>query len=93
MPFKKGTSGNPAGKKKGTENKRTKEQREAFELVMELLEARMTVGDSVINQLTPHRAAELYSALLNYKKPKLSSNTNQNTNDGEITINVKFDGE
>lgn len=90
--FKKGVVTNPAGRKKGTENKRTKEQREAFIVVMELLEKRMMEGDDVINNLSPHRASELYTNLLNYVKPKLSATKNENTNEisGEIKVNIEF---
>jgi len=88
--LKKGVSGNPAGKPKGTLNKRTKEANEAFMIVMNLLQERMCNSEDVINNLSPARAAELYVNLLNYVKPKLSSNTNQNENTGEITIKVEY---
>lgn len=90
MAFKKGQSGNPSGKPKGSVNKTTKQAREAFYTVMEMLEKRMTAEDDVIGRLSPSRAAELYTNLLNYVKPKLSSNTNQNENTGEITIKVEY---
>lgn len=90
--IKKGEVKNPRGRKKGSENVRTKEQREAFLVVMELLEKRMMEGDDVINNLSPHRASELYTNLLNYVKPKLSSTKNENTNEvsGEIKVNISF---
>jgi len=92
--FKKGESGNPTGKPKGAVNKRTKAEREAFESIMELIEERMINGDDVINSLSPARAAELYTNLLNYKKPKLSSNKNDDsvTHSGEVKINVNWKG-
>nr|WP_315393934.1 hypothetical protein [uncultured Sphingobacterium sp.] len=90
--IKKGEIKNPKGRPKGSENKRTKEQREAFLVVMELLEKRMMQGDDVINNLSPHRASELYTNLLNYVKPKLSSTKNENTNEikGDVKINISF---
>ncbi len=91
MPrFQKGKSGNPQGKKKGTLNKQTKQIKEAFATVMELLEARMMNNEDVINRLSPSRAAELYVNLLAYIKPKLTKNDNSNTLSGDISINVNF---
>jgi len=87
--FKKGDpKPENAGRKKGTPNKRTVAQREAFESIMELIEQRMLDGDDVINSLSPARAAELYTNLLNYKKPKLSSNKNENDNTISGGLNV-----
>lgn len=91
MPFKKGASGNKSGRPKGVPNKVTTQQKEAFLVVMELLEARMENSDDVIGRLSPARAAELYVNLLNYIKPKLNSNTNQNTIEGGLNITVKYD--
>ncbi len=89
--YKKGESGNPAGRPKGTQNKVTVAAKEAFLTVMELLEARMTEGDDVISRLSPAKAAELYVNLLNYVKPKLTKNDNNNLNSGEVTVVVKYD--
>lgn len=62
-----------AGRKKGTPNKRTVEEREAYEAIMELIEQRMLDGDDVINNLSAARAAELYVNLVAFKKAKLSA--------------------
>lgn len=90
--IKKGEVKNPKGRPKGSENKRTKEQREAFVVIMELLEKRMMDGDDVIKNLNPRAAGELYATLLNYQKPKLSSTKNENTTDvkGDVKINISF---
>jgi len=90
--IKKGEVKNPKGRPKGSENKRTKEQREAFVVIMELLEKRMMDGDDVIKNLNPRAAGELYATLLNYQKPKLSANKNENTTDvkGDVKINISF---
>ncbi|WP_316797310.1 DUF5681 domain-containing protein [Pedobacter agri] len=92
--FKKGESGNPTGKPKGTINKRTKAEKEAYETIMDLIEKRMTNGDDVINNLSEARAAELYVNLVNYKKYKLNSNKNLDKveHSGEVKINVNFKG-
>lgn len=94
--FTKGTPKPEAsGRKKGTPNKRTVEQKEAFETIMQLLEKRMLDGDDVINALSPARAAELYSTLLNYKKPKLNSNSNTDKveHSGGMNIIVKYESD
>lgn len=94
MPFEKGKSGNPNGRKKGQVNKTTRQMKESFQIVMELLEARMTSTDDdngVINKLSPARASELYSNLLKFVKPTLSSVKQDNTHNGDININVTFD--
>jgi hypothetical protein len=91
MPVKKGQILNPNGRGKGVQNKTTVQAKEAFATIMYLLEKRMVEDTDVIGRLTPARAAELYVNLLNYIKPKLSSNTNQNENTGEITVTVKYE--
>ncbi|WP_286732806.1 MULTISPECIES: hypothetical protein [Sphingobacterium] len=90
--IKKGEVRNPNGRPKGSENKRTKEVREAYEEIMQLLEKRMMDGDDVIKSLSPSKASELYWNLLGYKKPKLSANKiEQETNvKGDVKINISF---
>jgi hypothetical protein len=90
MPFEKGKSGNPNGRKKGQINKTTREMKESFQIVMDLLEKRMTSTDTngVIQQLSPARAAELYANLLKFTKPTLSSIKQDNTHQGDITIRI-----
>ena len=78
----------PKGRPKGSENKRTTEQKQAFEIIMQLLEQRLMEGDDVINRLSPTKAGELYATLLNYKKPKLNSNSNNNQVSGGFNVIV-----
>lgn len=93
------TAGSPkpenSGRKKGTPNKRTVEEREAYEAIMQLIEQRMLDGDDVINNLTPARAAELYVNLVGFKKAKLSSNRIEGglTNDSKIEFVIRYDNQ
>lgn len=91
MAYKKGQSGNPAGRKKGVRNKNTIKQEEAFFTIFNLLEERLKNPDT-IDAMSLRQLAELYSSMLNYVKPKLSSTTNQNTNEnsGEITVRINY---
>lgn len=82
--------GRPKGRPRGKQNKVTVKAKEAFLTVMELLEHRMTTGDDIINRLSPSKAAELYLGLLNYVKPKLTKNDNNNENSGELVIKVEY---
>lgn len=88
--IKKGEVKNPKGRPKGSENKRTKEQREAFLVIMELLEKRMMDGDDVIKNLNPRSAGELYATLLNYQKPKLANNKVESDVKQDVKIEVNF---
>lgn len=70
MAFKKGVSGNPNGRKKGSPNKSTAEIKEIITRVvgnqLELLESDLTK----IRKQSPARAAEIYMKMVDYVLPK-----------------------
>lgn len=79
------------GRQKGSLNKRTKEIHESLELVMAGL-ASTLIQD--IQSVNPSRRLQLYTDLMNYIKPKLASNKNDDNvnHTGEVVISVNFDG-
>lgn len=79
------------GRTKGTINKKTAAMQASLELVMNALEG--TILDDLTN-VNPSRRLQLYTDLMNYIKPKLSStkNENDNTISGEVKINVNWKG-
>lgn len=80
MPFKKGESGNPAGRPKGAQGKVTQEVREMF---MNVMEGQLTHVENELDLLR-EESAEKYlkalSSLLPYFLPKQTEN--------EITLNL-----
>jgi hypothetical protein len=92
MAFKKGQVSNPNGRPKGARSKKTLQQEEAFMTIMTLLEERLRKPETV-DALSFRQLAELYSNMLNYVKPKLSSIKTDNTTEvnGGITIRMVYD--
>lgn len=90
--FKKGVSGNPAGRPKGSLNKTTVAQRATLQMVMDNL-AETILSDLAL--VTPSRRLEIYKELTGYFTPKLSSNKNENSNEisGDININISWEDE
>lgn len=70
MPFKKGKSGNPKGKPKGTQNKATAQIRGMIESF--LMDNFQTIVRD-FNQLSPKDKAKLYCDLLQYGLPRLQA--------------------
>jgi len=58
------------GRKKGTPNKKTAEQLERAEKILQLLETKYLEKD--ISKLTPNQRVWLFSSMLEYRSPKLS---------------------
>lgn len=69
MPYKKGESGNPAGRPKGSKNKVTLDMKERIQALIDRLEVTI---DADIEALEPGERIKAYLSLLEYVTPKLS---------------------
>ena len=87
--IKKGVSGNPKGRPKGTPNKVTARTKATIEMVMDNLAETIIEDLATVNA---SRRLQVYIDLMNYIKPKLSANKNENTTDvkGDVKINISF---
>ncbi|WP_158798098.1 hypothetical protein [Pedobacter sp. L105] len=85
--IQKGQVLNPNGRPKGAINKNTKVIQDALALVMNHLES--TLLDD-IDKVSPQRRLQLYTDLMNYIKPKLSANKNENENSGAVQITFEY---
>jgi hypothetical protein len=70
MPFKKGNSGNPNGRKKGVPNKITQDLRESLQSFLETNGANF---QAIFDQLEPKDKIRYYIDLLPFVVPKLQS--------------------
>ena len=87
--IKKGEVKNPRGKKVGTLNKTTARTKATIEMVMDNLAETIIEDLATVNA---SRRLQVYIDLMNYIKPKLSANKNDNTTDvkGDVKINISF---
>jgi hypothetical protein len=72
MPFKKGISGNPNGRKAGSPNKITKEVRTALKDFIETNTDNLQV---LFDELDAKQKLQFYADLLPYVVPKLNANS------------------
>ncbi len=87
MPFKKGHSGNPAGRKKGAPNKSTKEIREVITgIISRSFDESKILKD--INSLSPKQRLDYYIRLLDFilAKPK----SIEPESEKPLTMNEKY---
>ena len=70
MPFKKGESGNPKGKKKGTPNKKTAEARELFLNTLEGQVENIEDAFQKVLEKSPEKYLDLLSKYMQYFIPK-----------------------
>ena len=79
MAFKKGQSGNPFGRKRGSLNKSTKELRAIIKEVLSTNFTKTKIKND-LNELSPKQRLEFYFKLLEYT---LSKPTGPDTDDNE----------
>ena len=70
MPFKKGESGNPSGKKKGTPNKKTAEARELFVATLEGQVPNIEAAFQKVLEKSPEKYLDLFARYAQFFTPK-----------------------
>jgi len=70
MAFKKGVSGNPKGREKGTDNKITKAAREVFLDTLEGQAEHIAIAFDKVRQESPKAYLELFAKYAQYFVPK-----------------------
>ncbi len=86
--FKKGTSGNPAGKPKGAKNRTTEEIRNFIQQVVDKNLVNLEADLSLMNATNRWTVID---KLTKYFLPALSKNDNNNINSGDVSITVKYE--
>lgn len=71
MPFKKGQSGNPKGRKKGTPNKTTEEIRQAFQMLIESSLPDIQKWLQQVAKDNPEKALQIVEKYSDFILPKL----------------------
>jgi len=90
MPFIKGTpKPKGSGKKKGTENKATKDIKEAYRQLIEKNLDNMTKWLETIAYKDPAKAINIISELSEYVIPKLARSEHVGEDGGDIKISFK----
>jgi len=86
--FKKGESGNPNGRPKGTQNRTTKEMKE---LIKAYVEKELEQADSLLNELTAKERLDILCKMLPYIMPKQQEVKKENAKEITINYNDKVD--
>jgi nitrogen regulatory protein PII-like uncharacterized protein len=89
--FIKGKSGNPKGKKPGTQNKNTKDIKEAYRLLIESNLDNLTKWVEAIAEKDPEKAIKILSDLSEYVIPKLARKEFEGEIKQDITTRVIFE--
>ena len=86
--YKKGQSGNPNGRPKGSKGRNTEEMRSFIQSVVDKNYDRL---EEDLDNMNPTNRWKILEGLTKYFLPALSKNDNNNVHQGDIQINVKFD--
>ena len=90
MPFKKGQSGNPNGRKKGTPNKTTEEIRQAFQMLIESSLPDIQKWLKQVAKDNPEKALQIVEKYSDFILPKLQRTELSGGEDKPLT-KVVFD--
>ena len=90
MPFKKGQSGNPKGRKKGTPNKTTEEIRQAFQMLIESSLPDIQKWLKQVAANNPEKALQIVEKYSDFILPKLQRTELSSGGDKPLT-KVVFD--
>lgn len=85
MPYRKGKSGNPAGKRKGTQNRVTQEMKS---LINDFLHAHWSKFEADYAKIEPTDRIKFFITLLDYVTPKLTKTEAKINNRIEPAINM-----
>ena len=88
--FKPGQSGNPDGRKKGSQNKYTKQVKEAFGLLLEGNLDNLSVWLAQVAQDDPKAAMEIVIKLSERFVPRLSQQQITDGEGGDLFKNISF---
>lgn len=85
--YKKGESGNPNGRPKGSRNRSTEEMRE---LIKKVVDNNLENLENDLSRMSPANRWTIIQKLSQYFMPTLSKTDNQNNNSGELNITIKY---
>lgn len=88
MKYKKGQSGNPSGKPKGTKNTKTIEWEEFGK---ELLNEGSMKAKRILSESTDENFMKYYIQLIEYFAPKQSRIESTNKNDNQTIIKIEWE--
>ena len=90
MAFKKGQSGNPEGRKKGSQNKYTKQTKEAFGMLLEGNLDNLSAWLEAVAADDPKEALKIIMALSERFVPKLSQQALTDADGENLLKGIKF---
>lgn len=86
--YKKGESGNPTGRKKGSKNRSTEEIRTFLQAIVN---NNLSNLEADLVKMNPTNRWVIIDKLTKYFLPALTKNDNNNSNTGEITIKIEYE--